>query len=125
MMLISRREFCRRVVQVFFQFALCILVGAIFAAIETKLAGVSALMGALVYTVPNTLFTRLAFSFTGARQATKVYRSFALGLLLKMGLLAVLVASVATYPLDWMAFGVGFGVIVMSHWLAPLFFHQQ
>ncbi|AWL13442.1 ATP synthase protein [Saliniradius amylolyticus] len=86
-------------------------------------AAISVLKGGLVVLITNFLFVRLAFRFTGARNAEKIYSAFMLGQVLKIMLTAGLCAFVLQQPqtqAGW--FFLGFVLTLLAQWSAPVFF---
>ena len=90
-------------------------------------AAYSALLGGLIFTVPNAYFAYKAFTYSGARAARQIVKSFYMGESVKLILTAVLftIVFVLVKPLDVLALFLTFFVLVMSNWLIPMVFNQK
>jgi len=90
-------------------------------------AAYSALLGGLIFTLPNAYFAFKAFTHSGARQAKLIVKSFYMGESVKLILTAVLftVVFVLVKPLNVLALFLTFFVLVMSNWLIPMVFNQK
>lgn len=90
-------------------------------------AAYSALLGGLIFTVPNAYFAYKAFTYSGARAARQIVKSFYMGESVKLILTAVLftIVFVLVKPLDVLALFLTFFVLVMSNWLIPMVFGQK
>ncbi len=89
-------------------------------------ASASILVGGLVSALPNAYFARMLFRYEGAHAAQKIVNSFYKGEAMKMLLTIALFALTFKYlnvvPL---AFIVGFIVVQMLFWFAPLIFDNK
>lgn len=88
--------------------------------------GQSALAGAIIAVLPNFVFATLAFSHSGASSAAKVVKSFYWGEAIKMLL------TIALFTLVFINMKVGFmplftcySLVLVVHWIAPLYFKQS
>lgn len=81
----------------------------------------SALLGGMVYIVPNAYFARKLFKYQGARSAKKIVNSFYKGEAIKMILSIVLFTAVFMWvKITPLAFFASYIMILMTHWFAPL-----
>jgi ATP synthase protein I len=108
------------------QLMLTVTVGILFLTKGTTSA-YSALLGGLIFALPNAYFAQKAFAHSGARSAQLIVKSFYMGEAVKLILTAVLftIVFVSVKPLDVMALFLTFFVILMSNWLTPWVFSHK
>ncbi|PID43751.1 MAG: F0F1 ATP synthase subunit I [Gammaproteobacteria bacterium] len=82
----------------------------------------SALVGGVVFIIPNSYFAYKAFAYGGAQAARRIVQSFYKGEAVKLLLTAVLFAVVFIYvkPLDVLAMFLAYFVLLVSNWLVPM-----
>ncbi|MFE8070399.1 F0F1 ATP synthase subunit I [Marinobacteraceae bacterium S3BR75-40.1] len=87
-----------------------------------RVAAYSALLGGLIFFLPNIYFAHKTFAHSGARAARQIVSAFYKGEAVKLLLAAVLFALVFKYvrPIDEAALFITFAVMLMSNWLAPV-----
>jgi ATP synthase protein I len=84
-------------------------------------AGLSALLGGLVYIIPNAYFASKLFKHQGARAAKQIVSSFYKGEALKIVLSIFLFTAVfVLFRITPLAFFISYITVLMTHWLAPL-----
>lgn len=84
-------------------------------------AGLSALLGGLVYIIPNAYFASKLFKHQGARAAKQIVSSFYKGEALKIVLSIFLFTAVfVLFRITPLAFFLSYITVLMTHWLAPL-----
>jgi len=105
-------------VQTFVSISIC----AVFLVSSGRVAAYSALLGGLLFTVPQLYFGIKAFLYTGARSIHKITQSFYKGESAKILLIAVGFAVVFTTvkPLDYFALYFTFIVVLALNCLTPL-----
>lgn len=103
------------------QLMLTVLVSLLFL-VKNATGSLSALLGGLIFTIPNAYFAYKAFTYSGARAAPQIVKSFYMGESVKLILTAVLftVVFVSVKPLDVLALFLTFFILLMSNWLVPL-----
>lgn len=108
------------------QFILTVVMSLLFLAKDVT-GAYSAMLGGLIFTIPNAYFAHKAFLYSGARAAQQIVKSFYMGESVKLILTAVLftMAFVMVKPLDVLALFLTFFVLLMSNWLVPLVFSQK
>lgn len=86
-------------------------------------AAYSALLGGLIFVVPNALFIYMTFFFVEVGSARKIANSMYIGEAIKFGLTAVLFAIAFTLikPLNELTLFVTFFVVLMINSLSPMF----
>lgn len=86
-------------------------------------SGYSALLGGLIFVVPNSYFAFKVFAHSGARAAPQIMGSFYRGEAGKLILCAILFAVVFKFvrPIDVTALFSTFAVMLVTNWLTPLF----
>ncbi len=82
----------------------------------------SALVGGLVFIIPNGYFAYKVFAYSGAQAARKIVQSFYKGEAVKLILTAVLFTVVFIYvkPLDVLAMFLAYFILLVSNWLIPI-----
>jgi len=99
------------------------LVSSVFFSVKT---GYSALAGGFTFLLPNFIFVFMTFAHAGARQTKLVLRGFYAGEAIKFFLTVLLLVIFLKYvALSLAAFYVSFALLVLSQWLAPLFFYNN
>jgi len=95
----------------------------LFLVFKHENAALSALMGGMIYTIPNAYFVRKAWQYTGASQSAHAVRSFYKGETWKMVLSASLFGLMfKSYPqADLIAVFSTFVAAMMCNILAPLY----
>ncbi len=90
-------------------------------------AAYSALLGGLVYTVPNAFLLKHAFAPIRAGAVGHMLRSFYRGEFIKLFLAAVMFAAVLKWvrPLGMLAFVVTFVAVLISNSFAPVFWSTK
>ena len=84
-------------------------------------AASSALLGGIVYIVPNAYFASKLFRYQGARSAKQIVNSFYKGEALKIIISIFLFTAVfVLFKITPLAFFVSYIMILMTHWFAPL-----
>lgn len=84
-------------------------------------AAISALLGGIVYIVPNAYFASKLFKYQGARSAKQIVNSFYKGEALKIIISIFLFTAVfVLFKITPLAFFVSYIVILMTHWFTPL-----
>lgn len=84
-------------------------------------AGYSALLGGLIYAVPNALFARQVFAYRPAGAIGRIVRSFYWGEVVKLSLTAVLFSAVFIWarPLQIGVLFFAFILVMITNILAP------
>ena len=97
------------------------LVLTVFYMISSGLEGLfSALLGGLVYVLPNAFFAKAVFKHQGARAAKQIMNGFYKGEALKVILSIVLFSVVfALGRIKPQVFFVSYILVLMTHWFAP------
>jgi ATP synthase protein I len=100
----------------------CIIAG-LFLVIKDELSAVSALIGGMIYTVPNAYFIRKAWQYLGASRMAHTVSSFYKGETWKMFLSALLFAALfKSFPqADVVAVFLAFGAAMLMNICAPLY----
>lgn len=81
----------------------------------------SALLGGLVYLIPNVCFAMVLFKHQGARASRRIVNSFYKGEALKIGLsIALFIMVFVLFRVKPGAFFASYIVLQMTHWFAPL-----
>lgn len=105
---------------VLFQLALSFTIALVGLAFSTKVSW-SLLSGSLIVVFVNFIFATIVFRRAGAQAAKQVQKAFVFGESLKLILTLVLLAIVFTViPVVPPAVLIGFSLIVLSQWFAPL-----
>ncbi len=104
-----------------FQCVMLILIGLAFL-VKSPVASYSALLGGLIFLLPNAYFAFKAFRYAGARAARQIISSFYQGEAGKLILCAVLFTTVFIWiqPLDVAALFLTFAIMLVINWLTPL-----
>ena len=91
-------------------------------ALRSQVAGFSALLGGLIFLIPNMYFVLRAFRYSGARSAKKIMSAFYQGESVKLILCAVLFAAVFKWiqPLDIVALFTTFAIMLVTNWFTPV-----
>lgn len=107
-----------------FQAGLVFLVSLIVFIGWGEMAGISALCGGVIATLPNGVYALYAFRFSGARQTQQVYASLKRGVALKYLLTIVLFALVfkTTFVVLFPLFIV-YTLAMAANWFASMFFN--
>ncbi len=109
-----------------FQLLFVLLLVLISTVIHSWHAGYSALAGGFTYLLPNAIFVLMAFAHAGAQKSNLVVRGFYAGETLKLVLTVILLSVFLKYgTLSLIPFYISFSLLVMSQWLAPLFFNYN
>lgn len=104
------------VVQFCFLVAYSVLYGLFLSGNAAK----SALLGGLVYLIPNAYFAIKLFKYQGARAARQIVNSFYKGEALKIGLSVFLFTAVFIWcKITPLAFFSSYVLVLMTHWFAP------
>lgn len=78
-------------------------------------------VGSLIVVLVNFVFATIVFRKSGAQAAQQVKRAFAMGESIKLMLtIVLLVLAFTTLPVHAGALLIGFSIIVLSQWFAPL-----
>ncbi|CEK12212.1 ATP synthase subunit I [Legionella hackeliae] len=108
------------------QLIICLVIALALLLVWGEKESLSALLGGLVAIIPSALFARKLFRYQGARAARQIVKGFYLGEALKI------VATIALFTFVFMSFKIAplvffftYIVVLMSHWLAPLFFANK
>ena len=103
-------------VQLIISFAL-FLIGFLISGTVSLSLGV----GALIVVLVNFIFATIVFRKSGAQAALEIKRAFAIGESVKLMLtIVLLVLAFYVLPVHAGALLIGFSVIVLSQWFAPL-----
>lgn len=103
------------------QLGLTILIATISALSFSAKAGCSAMLGGMVFIIPNACFGCMVFKHRGARAAKQIVSSFYKGEALKLFLTMILFAAVfINYSVVPLAFFLTYILVQFSHWFAPL-----
>lgn len=104
----------------FMQLGVTLIVTALFALTYNANAAISALLGGLVYIIPNAYFALTLFKHQGARAARQIVKGFYKGEALKFILTILLFTAVfLLYRVTPLAFFVSYIAVLMTHWLTP------
>lgn len=103
------------------QLGLTVIVAGIGYLASGGVAGYSALLGGLIYTAPNALFTKQVFAYRPAGAIGQIVRAFYWGEVVKLTLTALLFGAVFKWaePLDAGVLFFTFILILMTNTLAP------
>jgi len=87
-----------------------------------RVSALSALLGGLIFLIPNAYFAHKTFAHQGARAARQIVGAFYRGEAGKLILAAVLFALVFRFvrPLDEAALFLAFAAMLATNWLTPL-----
>ncbi|MBB5321682.1 F0F1 ATP synthase subunit I [Marinobacter oulmenensis] len=98
------------------------VVSLAFLGLRGQVAGLSALLGGLIFLLPHGYFALKAFRYTGARSARKIMSSFYQGEAGKLILCAILFTMVFKWiqPLDVAALFLTFAIMLITNWITPL-----
>lgn len=103
------------------QIGLTLLIATLCTLVISINAGSSALLGGMVYIIPNAYFASKLFKHQGARAAKQIvngfYKGEALKILISIFLFTVVFVLCRITPL---AFFASYIMILMTHWFAPL-----
>ena len=109
-----------------FQVLLVAICAIIFWLTDGANSARSAVLGGIIYIVPNYIFTRFAFRCMGARQAKDVITSFAVGESLKLFLTVVFFIVVLGFiKVNYLPLYVTFAIAVGSQIFAPYFMNKK
>jgi ATP synthase protein I len=87
---------------------------------QNSRAAISAILGGLVYIIPNAYFASTLFKHQGARAAKQIVNSFYKGEALKMVSSILLFTAVfVLYRVTPFAFFATYITVLMTHWFAP------
>ena len=106
-----------------FQAGVILLMGLVFW-IKSPVAAYSALLGGIIFFLPNVYFALKAFRYSGARAAKQIMGSFYKGETGKLILCAILFTVVfkSIKPLDVAALFLTFAIMLVTNWLTPVVF---
>lgn len=115
---IKSPTYCRLI---YSQIFITVLLSLLFL-IKGQISAVSALLGGLVFFIPNLYFIKKAFSYSGARAISQIVNSFYKGEAIKLALTAVLFSIIFIFvkPLDVFALFLTFIIVLAINWLAPV-----
>ena len=103
------------------QLAVTLIVATLCALIYNTNAAISAVLGGLVYIIPNAYFANNVFKYQGARAAKQIVNSFFKGEALKLITSILLFTAVfVLYRVNPIAFFVSYIMVLMTHWITPL-----
>lgn len=109
-----------------FQVLLVAIIAIVFLLIDDGFSARSAVLGGMIYVLPNYIFTRFAFRFMGARQIKDVVASFALGESLKLFLIVVFFIAVLGFvKVSYLPLYVTFALAIGSQLFAPYFMNKK
>jgi len=104
------------------QLIFVLLISGVSAFLSGTRAAGSALLGGMVYLIPNALFAIKLFKYQGARAARQIVNSFYKGEAIKIGLSMLLFTAVFMWvKIIPLAFFSAYILVLMTHWFAPLF----
>ncbi|WP_432455278.1 MULTISPECIES: ATP synthase subunit I [unclassified Agarivorans] len=87
---------------------------------------ISVLLGGIIFLLPNSLFTLMAFRFVGATKQKQVVTSFYLGEVVKLSLIAILFVLVFTLlKVEPLALLLGFVLSSLTQWTASIFLTKK
>lgn len=112
---------------VVFQVILAVLIGLIGLAFSTKVA-LSLIIGASIVIIANSVFIMVFFRKSGAQATVAVHKGLMVGESLKLLLtivLLILAFKFLAVHIQPPAVLIGFAIIVLSQWLAPLLVKQS
>lgn len=102
------------------QLGVTFVVTCLFAVIDNKESAISALLGGIVYIIPNAYFALTLFKYQGARAARQIVNGFYKGEALKIILTIILFTLVfVVYRVKPLAFFVSYIIVLMTHWFTP------
>lgn len=108
------------------QLSISLLLALILFFFSGEKKAISALLGGLVAIAPSYLFAKKLFRYDGAKFARQIVKSLYWGETLKLvttiGLFAFIFKWIQINP---EVFLLTYTIIVVSHWLAPLFFNKH
>lgn len=103
------------------QLLFVLLISGLCAVFYGTQAAKSALLGGMVYLIPNALFAIKLFKYQGARAAKQIVNSFYKGEAIKIGLSMLLFTAVFIWvKIIPLAFFSAYILVLMTHWFAPL-----
>ena len=109
-----------------FQSLIVLIITLISTVFFSGKAGYSALAGGFTFLLPISIFVFMTFAYAGARQTQLVLRGFYAGEAIKLFLTVVLLVVFLKYGgLLLSVFYISFSLLVVSQWLAPLFFYNN
>lgn len=109
-----------------FQLLIVLIVTLISTVLFSVKSGYSALAGGFTFLLPNLIFVLMTFAHAGARKAKLVLRGFYAGEAIKLFLTVLLLVLFLKYgALSLTAFYISFSILIISQWLAPLFFYNN
>ena len=109
-----------------FQLLLVLLIMLILSVLFSLKYGLSALAGGFTFLLPNFIFVLMAFAHAGASKSKLIIRGFYAGEAMKLALTVILLSVFLQLgTLAYSAFYGAFLLLLMSQWLAPLFFKRQ
>lgn len=104
----------------FLQLGVTLIIATLFALTNNANAAVSAILGGLVYIIPNAYFALTLFKHQGARAAKQIVKGFYKGEALKLILTILLFTAVfLLYRVSPLAFFVSYITVLMTHWFTP------
>ncbi|SQD79457.1 ATP synthase subunit I [Moritella yayanosii] len=123
---LAMNAFNQAVKLIVFQVLLVAIIAMVFLFIDDGFSARSAVLGGMIYVLPNYIFTRLAFRFMGARQIKDVAASFALGESLKLVLTVVFFIVVLGFvEVNYLPLYVTFALAISSQLFAPYFMNKK
>jgi ATP synthase protein I len=109
-----------------FQVLLVAISAVVFLLIDDGHSARSAMLGGMIYVLPNYIFTRFAFRYMGARQIKNVAASFAVGESLKLFLTVVFFIAVLGFvKVNYLPLYVTFALAIGSQLFAPYFMNKK
>lgn len=109
-----------------FQLLLVLVTALIFTVFFSVKSGYSAFSGGITFLLPNLIFVLMTFAYAGASKSHLVLRGFYAGEAIKLFITVILFIVFLKYgSLSLAAFYISFSLLVMSQWLAPLFFYNN
>lgn len=108
------------------QLTLTLILALSTLAIFGKKIACSVLLSGVVAFIPSLLFARKLFQYQGARSAKQILRAFYLGEAIKFVMSILLFTLVFIFfRVNAPAFFLTYIVVIMTHWLSPLFIMNQ
>jgi len=109
-----------------FQLLLVLFIALVLTVFFSTKSGYSGLAGGMTFMLPNMIFVLMTFAHAGASKTRLVLRGFYGGEAVKLFLVVILLSLFLKYgSLSLLAFYISFLVLVLSQWLAPLFFNYN
>lgn len=109
-----------------FQSLIVLVMALILTVFFSVKSGYSALAGGITFLLPNFIFVLMTFAYAGASKSNLVLRGFYAGEAIKLLITVILFIVFLKYAvLSLIPFYISFSLLVMSQWLAPLFFYNN